>query len=298
VARRATARKEIASPEPNPPAPVQEFLPKVPRLPIDKDLLDAFIQGLASRYLSHLGLENLSIEELEARYDAEPTLEAEIKAGIAKAIASLGSEKVQALFPKLAELEQSGQPAPVPAKIAPPATTQARKMVSDERSFMHEGVRYFPLSVATPIIQVPRTTLIDWIRKGKTVGDKPLQVHYSEAAARYFISEESIERAALRFVKWPSEQPAGIVHLGETANGRGYIGLKQAAREIGISDHTMWLWAARGKAPGHSPDVIKCPVTEQYYIHQAEIGRLRKLVPDSGLRPGPRRKLDLKHSVG
>lgn len=299
--KRATARKLLSEPEPKVPAPPQEFLPRIPNVQISKELAEAFhlspedlseviVAGLASSFLSHLGHENLSPDEIENIFSSnDPAIAVREKAAFAKAIAYLrANPDVLARFEKkarerLSEIEKAGQSAALPAKIVPPATAHVRKMVNDERSFMHEGVRYFPLSVAAPIIQVPRTTLVDWIKKGKLVAGQPLQVHFSKAAGRNFISEESIERAALRFVKWPSEQPAGVVHLGE----KGYVGLKQAARDIGISDHTMWLWAARQKAPV-TLDVIKCPVSEQYYLGHTEIPRLKKLIPKSGLRRGPR----------
>jgi hypothetical protein len=160
---------------------------------------------------------------------------------------------------------------------------------NQKKSFVQDGVRYFPISVAAPIIQAPRTTIVDWIRKGVLFQGMPLQTFYLEAADRTFISEESIERAAFRFVKWPSLEPAGILHLGATADQRGYITLPQAAHEIGIGERTMWLWATQGKAPdGRQPDVIKCPAGDKFYIRQKDLHDLKSFVPKSGLRPGRR----------
>jgi hypothetical protein len=166
------------------------------------------------------------------------------------------------------------------------------------KSFVHEGTRYYPIDVAARIIQAPRTTLADWIKRQTLFAGQPLQVLYFEPANRYFISELSIQRAAQRFVKWPSLWNAGVVQLGPTDDKRGYIPLPKAAREIGISTHTMWLWATQGKAPDKNiPDVIKCPATEQYYIRESEVTRLKQFVPESGLRPGPRPGPRLKPTV-
>lgn len=163
------------------------------------------------------------------------------------------------------------------------------------KSFMHEGTRYFPLSAVAPIIQAPRSTVLDWIKKGTKFKGEPLQSYHFAPANRYYISEESVERAANRFIRWPSQQPAGSVTLGETKERTGYVGLAPAARTVGVDHRTMWLWATHGKAPTAEPlDVIKCPATEQFYIRESDVRALKSFAPRPGLRRGPHPRASAK----
>src|SRR6185437_12299758 len=113
-------------------------------------------------------------------------------------------------------------------------------MLEDGKSFIQDGVRYFPLSSAAPLAQAPRSTLLHWIKKGAKFDGQPLQTFYFAPANRYYISEDSIHRAANRFVKWPSQEPAGPVTLGETRDQSGYIGIGEAARTLGVDHRTIW----------------------------------------------------------
>jgi hypothetical protein len=186
-------------------------------------------------------------------------------------------------------------PALVP-KIEPSETkTQGRKMDEQgDKVFIQDGVRYFPLSAAAPVAQAPASTLLDWIKKKTQFNGRPLESYHFAPANRYFLSEDSIERAANRFVKWPSEEPAGPVTIGETKDEHGYIGLTDAARTVGVDHHTMWRWATKGTAPTDEPiQVIKCPASDQYYVRGKDVSRLKKLVPRSGLRRGRRPQLAL-----
>lgn len=177
-----------------------------------------------------------------------------------------------------------------PRAIEPSETKHhERWMVDYDKSFIQEGVRYFPLSVAAPAIQAPRSTLVHWINKKAKFDGQPLQTYYFAPANQLFISEDSIQRAANRFIKWPSKEPAGRLTIGETNDQSGYIGLTDAARTIGIDHHTMWRWATKGTAPTDKPlDVIKCPASDQYYIREKDVSLLKKLVPRAGLRAGRR----------
>lgn len=186
-------------------------------------------------------------------------------------------------------------PALVP-KIEPSETkTQGRTMREQaDRAFVQDGITFFPLSAAAPVAQAPASTLLDWIKKKTQFNGRPLQGYHFAPANRYFLSEESIERAANRFVKWPSEEPAGPVTIGETKDECGYIGLTDAARTVGVDHHTMWRWATKGTAPTDEPiQVIKCPASDQYYVREKDVSRLKKLVPRSGLRRGRRPQLAL-----
>jgi hypothetical protein len=151
------------------------------------------------------------------------------------------------------------------------------------------GARYLPLSSAAPLAQTHKTTLVNWIKTKKHFSGRPLQTYYLAALCRYLISEESVQRVKNRFVKWPSLEPAGAVMLGKTQNRRGFLTISEAGRMLGVSRRTMWLWAARGKAPADNPvDVIKCPISNQLYIREKDVCELKKLIPQSGLPCGRR----------
>ncbi len=168
--------------------------------------------------------------------------------------------------------------------------THERPMLDKAKSFTHNGVRYFPLAVAAPVAQAPVSTLRDWMKKKTKFDGRPLQTYYFAPADLYMISAESIERAANRFIKWPSEEPAGPVTLGETPDQSGYIRLTDAAHTLGIGHHTIWRWTTKGTAPTDEPlDVIKDPASDQLYIRQRDVSALKKLIPREGLRAGRRR---------
>jgi hypothetical protein len=178
----------------------------------------------------------------------------------------------------------------------PPQIDERRRMLDYDKSFIQDGVRYFPLSLAAPIVQAPAPSLLHWIKKQTKFDGRPLQSYYFAPVNQYFISEESIDRAANRFIKWPSQEPAGPVTLGEKRDQNGYIGLTDAARTIGVDHHTMWRWTTKGTAPTDKPlDVVKCPASDQLYIRQKDVTALKKLVPRSGLRAGRRPQTGLQH---
>ena len=191
------------------------------------------------------------------------------------------------------------------ANIAVPAIqTDSRTMVEDDyalqlgrilaqKAITKAGNRYFPLSFAAPLAQAPETTLRDWITKKTRFAGRTIQTHTSPTAGIY-ISEESVNRMASRFIKWPSQQPAGRVTIGETDDQSGYIGLTDAARLVGVERHTIWRWATKGTAPTEKPlDIIKCPASEQFYISEKDVMSLKGIVPRTGLRRGPRSHLAL-----
>jgi hypothetical protein len=180
--------------------------------------------------------------------------------------------------------------------------TNDAKMVEDDyalqlgrilaqKAITKGGNRYFPLSLAAPLAQAPETTLRDWITKKTRFAGRAIQTHTSPTAGIY-ISEESVNRMANRFIKWPAQQPAGRVTIGETDDQSGYIGLTDAARMIGVERHTIWRWATKGTAPSDKAlDVIKCPASEQFYISESDVESLKSVVPRTGLRRGPRSHL-------
>jgi hypothetical protein len=178
---------------------------------------------------------------------------------------------------------------PVAPIIRGKSQPHERSMLDEAKSFTHDGERYYPLSLAAPVIQAARTTLVQWINKKTKFDGRPLQTYYFAPANRHFISEESINRAANRFIRWPSEEPAGPVTLGEKRDQSGYVGLSDAARTLGVDHHTIWRWTTKGTAPTDRPlDVIKDPASDQLYILQKDLALLKKLVPRSGLHAGRR----------
>ena len=165
-----------------------------------------------------------------------------------------------------------------------------------QKAVIKSGNRYFPLSFAAPLAQAPETTIRDWIKKKTTFDGKSIKTHISGSNGLY-ISEESTEMMAHRFVKWRSGKPAGPagpVTIGETDDQSGYIGLTDAARTIAVGHNTLWRWATteEGKAPTDQPlDVIKCPASDQFYISERNVSDLKKVIPRSGLSRGPRPQL-------
>ncbi len=177
------------------------------------------------------------------------------------------------------------------SNIGPPEVeTHGPTMVEqDDKVLIKDGVRYRPLPLAAQLAQAPRQTVLNWIKNKTEFSGRPLQSYYLAPVDRYFVSEESIQRIANRFVKWPSQKPAGRVTLGETKDKSGFLTMSDAARIIGISPRTMWLWASQDKAPTSRPlDVVKCTTSDHFYILEKNVHELKKLVPKSGLQRGRR----------
>jgi len=239
-----------------------------------------------------------------------PRSSAKLQDALGNALKHLAPEELPPLFDmigrKLTDRFRSispGTPAPTSASVETPDTeTQSRKMIEDDHALQlgrslaqktvtQGGIRYFPLSFAAPLAQAPETTLRDWINKKTKFAGRTIQTHTSPTNGLY-VSEESVNRMAHRFIKWPSQEPAGRVTIGETDDQSGYVGLTDAARTIGVERHTMWRWATRGTAPTNEPlDVIKCPASDQFYISEKDVSDLKNRIPRAGLRRGPRAQL-------
>ena len=197
----------------------------------------------------------------------------------------------QAQLAQLFQPKSASAPAPAFSTIPPPKTeTNERTVIEqDDRILTKPDGRYFPIALAAERAQVPRTTLLNWINAKIEFQGRPLEVYKSASAHKSFLSEESVQRVANRFVKWPSQEPAGPVTVGETKDKTGYIPISRAASALGVDHHTIWLWTARQNAPLPEPlDVIKCAASEQFYVREREIPKLKKAVPRQGLRPGRR----------
>ncbi len=178
-----------------------------------------------------------------------------------------------------------------PSIVVPPeAETHGRKMAEqDDKVLLKDRVRYQPLAKAAQMAQAPRQTLLNWIKNKTQFNGRPLKSYYFAPADRFFVSEESIQRIANRFVKWPSQEAAGPVTIGETDDRTGFLGMSDAARIIRVSPRTMWLWASQGKAPTDKTlDIIRCTTSDHFYIREKDVYQLKKLIPRSGLQRGRR----------
>jgi hypothetical protein len=171
-----------------------------------------------------------------------------------------------------------------------PLVQVGSKVARDKRIITREGTKWVPLSLAAWLAQTSETTLRSWIEKPTTKFDgKPIQAYVSTATSETYISHESLERMAKRFVKWPSGEPAGTITVGETQDESGYLGLPDAARIVGVSSRTMWLWATQGKAPTDQPlAIVKCLTSDHLYISEGDVHRLQKLERPTGLKRGPK----------
>jgi len=161
--------------------------------------------------------------------------------------------------------------------------------VAQDGTLLKGGIRYRSLYAAAPLAQTHPTTLLNWIKNGILVNGRALQAFYFAPAGKHFISEESIERSANRFIRWPSNKPATAVTVGRTKDRSGYIGLPDAREILGITSRTMYLWATRHKAPREEPlDVIKDPISKHLFIREKDVYDLKKLIPKRGLHRGRR----------
>lgn len=189
--------------------------------------------------------------------------------------------------------ESSSNSVPISPNVSHPETeTYGPTMVEDDRIITKQGNRYFPISLAAEFAQVPRTTLLNWIKAKVEFQGRRLETYNSPTARKAYLTEESVQRLADRFVKWPSNAPAGQVVIGETDDQSGYIGIAKAARALGVAHHTIWLWVKQRKAPTGRPlDIIKCSASKQFYIREKEVSEIKKLFPPSGIPRGRRPQL-------
>ena len=167
----------------------------------------------------------------------------------------------------------------------------------EDKVFVKDGVRYLPLSDAARIAKTPPQTMLSWIKNETEFDGQPLDSLYFKPLDSYFVGEDSIQKAANRFVKWPSNEPASDVVIGQTEDQTGYIGTSEAAKIVGVSSRTIWLWAKESKAPLDRPlDVIRCKTSDEVYILEKDVADLAKLIPKSGLQRGrrPQQQLSLQ----
>jgi hypothetical protein len=162
------------------------------------------------------------------------------------------------------------------------------EVVQDKRIITRNGVRFVPLSLAAREAQTSESAIRKWIANRIKFDGRLIETHKSITQDLY-VSEDFVEKMENRFVKWPSRKPARNVTLGETDDQSGYLSLPDAARILHIGHHTIWLWVTQDKAPaGNSLDVIKCTVSDYFYISEKSITELKGNIPRSGLRRGPR----------
>lgn len=149
------------------------------------------------------------------------------------------------------------------------------------------GVKYQPLSRAAKQAQVPRQTLLNWIKNDKLFGGQVLQSCYLPQVGQFFLSEDSIQLVSHRFVKWPSRESPDPLQISPAADLTSYVSTTEAARTLGVSSRTAWLWASHGLGFANTMlDVIKCTTSDRLYIHKNSVAEMKKLIPRSGLSRG------------
>jgi hypothetical protein len=170
-----------------------------------------------------------------------------------------------------------------------PHSAAENSVARDKRIITRDGVNYVPLFLAAWLAQASETTLRGWIDQRAKFDGKVVRTYTSPATLETYVSEESVGRMAARFVTWPSNKPAGVVNIGETNDKSGYLGLPSAARAIGVSSRTMWLWATQGKSPIQKDlAVIRCTTSDHFYIRQSDVESLKLLHRPKGLKRGPK----------
>jgi hypothetical protein len=255
----------------------------------------------AANYMTRMGSGRIVLFEDLKRDDIEGYVHiSDVRAAFIREVRQLFSNQFEInpeLLPPVLALLESLAEEKTSSTIRPPeAETHGPTMVEqDDKVLVQNGVRYRPLPLAAQLAQAPRQTLLNWIKNKTEFSGRPLQSYYLAPVDRYFVSEESIQRIADRFVKWPSQEKAGRVTLGETKDKSGFLTMSEGARIIGVSARTMWLWASQDKAPTDKPlDIIKCTTSDHFYIREKNVYELKKLIPKSGLQRG-RRSLVLPH---
>lgn len=189
--------------------------------------------------------------------------------------------------------EQPLETSPDGANILHHVTSGATQ-VRDKSIITVGGLRYLPLPLAAWMAQTSEASLRNWIDKRVKFGGRSIKTVLSFTKDVY-VSEETVRRMSERFVRWPSNDPAGPVTLGQTDDQSGFLALSDAARIIGVSRRTMLLWASEGKAPQGKPlDVIKCTTSDYFYIRERDVFELNALVPRSGLQRGRRPQVSVQ----
>lgn len=168
----------------------------------------------------------------------------------------------------------------------------ASSLMAEDSRILHVGRdRYYPLPLAAWKAQASESALRHWIDTGIKFGGRPILTHIT-STNRLYLSEDSVNRISKRFVAWPSNQPVESVTLGETDDKSGYLGMSDAAKILGISSRTMWLWATENKAPRSKRlDVIQDTTSDYFYVRERDVLALKPLVPRSGLHRGRRPRI-------
>lgn len=286
-----------ASDHPSPQGETETQPPGVVKIAVEKLLTELGISAESLRGLSGITPEDREQNYFEIMNALAPEQRADAFGRAANLVGPNGQHALTAEFRRrtleLIYPEFSGNPVPTSPNVGHSETeTYGPTMVEDDRIITKQGRRYFPISLAAEFAQVPRTTLLNWIKAKVEFQGRRLETYNSPTARKAYLAEESVQRLADRFVKWPSNAPAGQVVIGETDDQSGYIGIAKAARAIGVAHHTIWLWVTQGNAPTDRPlDIIKCSASNQFYIREKEVSEIKKLFPSSGVPRGRRPQL-------
>lgn len=163
----------------------------------------------------------------------------------------------------------------------------------EQDSFLiRNGIPYMPLPQAVRYTGVSRDTLLNWLKNKVLFDGEPIDAIYFKPTGNHFISKPSVERIGKRFVKWPSEEPAGNVTLGPAEQGTGYVPVSEAASIAGIPQETLRKWVRLGNAPLETPlVVVKDTASGHFYIRQESVRQLAKHVQKFGVLRGRRPQL-------
>ncbi len=179
---------------------------------------------------------------------------------------------------------------PFPPYIPLSSSYEAIEAPVEQDSFLiRNGKPYMPLPDAVRHTGVQRETLLNWMKNLVEFDGEPIDAIYFKPTGNHFISKASVERIAKRFIRWPSNEPASNIRLGQTEQNTGYLSTSDAARMIGIPDITLRKWVRQGGAPLNKPlDVVKDTASGYFYIQQESVLQLAKHIKEFGLARGRR----------
>jgi hypothetical protein len=148
-------------------------------------------------------------------------------------------------------------------------------VAKDKRIITLNGELYVPVMLAAWQGQTSPSTIRRWVENRVVIAGKAIRTYVSPGKELY-LAAESVDRIAKRFVRWPSNTPAGRPVVGLCDDRMGFLPLQEAADLLGTSKQTLWNWANKGKAAsGGLLEVIKCPISDQLYVRHRDIQPLQ-----------------------
>lgn len=164
-------------------------------------------------------------------------------------------------------------------------------VAKDKRIITVNGESYVPVMLAAWQGQTSLSTIRRWVENRVVIAGNPMRTYVSPGKELY-LAAESVDRIAKRFVRWPSNTPAGRQIIGLCDDRMGFLPLQEAADLLGTSKQTLWNWANKGKTvSGGSLEVIKCPISDQLYVRHRDIQPLQNDINDARNAEPKRRPL-------